>query len=100
MPLAALAARLFGGRSSYSESDSDPLYDEGDERARLPCRGALELDVALLFNGKGREDLALCEEAFAADFGVDRNGGSEAILEPVGWGHGGTLVSDEIISNR
>jgi hypothetical protein len=61
----------------------------------------LGLDVALLSSGEGRENLALWEEeAFAAVFGVDRNGGSDVILDPVGWEDGGTLVSDEIKSGR
>jgi len=64
----------------------------------LLCRGALALDVALVFSSKGREDLALWEEAFAAVFGVDRNGGSEAVLDPVDWEDGGDLVSDGTIS--
>ena len=98
MPPEAPAARL-GGRLSYSESDPDPSYLDGDECARLVGACVLEPVVILLFSGAGRGNLVPWEETFEAVLGVDSEEENEGVLETVGRGDD-DLVVPCIMSGR
>jgi len=85
---------LWGRRS---DSDSDPSYCDGGDRARLFGGGLLEPEVVLMFS-EARGCLVPREDVFGAVLGMDRKDDKDGVVETEGWGDKDFLVVDDTVS--